>query len=258
MIRLFVGCAANNEDLESQCVLEWSLREHTKREIEITWMQLSRDSSSPWYSDGRHGWATQFWTTPFSGFRWAVPEQCGWEGEAIYCDSDVIFLADIGELWDQKFQPGKIVIAKAGKRVCVSKWDCAASKRYLPAMSALRGDPYIHRGLMDRFDAMAHIVQPFAGGDWNRLDLEPFDLADRNVKVLHYTGIPTQPQLRHALPRLKKEGRRHWFQGLAREHPRHDLVRLFDKLLTEAIAHGYTVDRYRREPFGEYQIRTGR
>src|SRR5690349_3684211 len=112
MIRLFIGCSGNNEDLESQAVLEWSIRKNTKRETDITWMQLSRDPASPFYSDGPHGWQTKFWTTPFSGFRWAIPELCCWEGQAIYSDSDVIFFADIGELWDQPFRDGKCVIAK--------------------------------------------------------------------------------------------------------------------------------------------------
>lgn len=258
MIRIFVGCAANNEDLESQAVLEWSLRKHTKRELSITWMQLSRDRTSPWYSNDGHGWATRFWTTPFSGFRWAVPEQCDWQGQAIYSDSDVIFLADIGELWDQPFEPGKIVIAKGGQRYCVAKWDCAAAKRHLPAMSKLRSDPYIHRGLMGRFAALPQVVQTFAkDADWNRLDLEPFELRERALKAVHYTGIPTQPQLRHAVPRLAKEGGRHWYSGPRREHPRHDLVRLFDQLLVEAISNGYGIERYRKPPFGPYEIRAG-
>lgn len=256
-ICLFVGCASANEDLESQAVLEWSIRKHTDRPLEITWMQLSRDPASPFYSDGARGWQTQTWTTPFSGLRWAVPELCGFEGRAIYTDSDVIFRADIGELWDQPMPAGKMAIAKGGQRLCVSLWDCSAARAYLPTPRQLRADSRIHRALMGKFGGMP-VVQPFLGGDWNVLDLEPFDLANPRVKALHYTGIPTQLQLKHALPRLAREGGRHWYGGPARQHPRADLQRLFDKLLEEATTHGFGIERYRREPFGEYNIRAGR
>jgi hypothetical protein len=258
MIRIFAGCAANNEDLESQAVLEWSIRKHTNRELDITWMQLSRDPASPFYSEGPHGWQTRFWTTPFSGFRWAVPQLCGWTGEAIYTDSDVIFLADIGELWDQEIALDKFVIAKSGSRLCVSKWRCATALAFLPQLTKLQDDPYSHRGLMQRFAAMPDFVQPFAGGDWNRLDLEPFDLSDPRTKALHYTAIPTQPHLRYALPRLQREGGRHWYPGPTRPHPSPRLQARFDHLLIEATAAGYGIERYRREPFGRYELRYGR
>lgn len=257
-IRIFVGCDGNNGDLESQAVVEWSIRKNTKRELDITWMQLSRDPASPFYSDGPHGWQPQYWTTPFSGFRWAVPELCGFAGQAIYTDSDVIFRADIGELWDQPIPVGKIVIAKGGQRLCVSKWDCAAARAYLPAIAELQDRPQSHRMMMRFFGDHPKIVEPFSGGDWNVLDLEPFDLANSRVKALHCTGIPTQPQFKHALPRLKREGGRHWFSGAAREHPRYEVQKLFDQLLFEAQVNGYGIERYRREPFGQYNIRAGR
>lgn len=257
MIRLFVGCAVN-DDLESQAVCEWSIRKHASQPLDITWMQLSRDPASPFYSDGANGWQTRYWTTPFSGLRWCVPELCGFAGQAIYTDSDVIFLADIAELWDQPIPVGMIAIAKGGQRMCVSKWDCAAARQYLPTLAELQDGPQSHRMLMRWIAERHNLVEPFADGDWNRLDLEPFDLSDPQVKALHCTGIPTQPQLRHALPRLQREGGQHWFNGVARRHPRPEVERLFDRLLTEAEANGYGIERYRREPFGRYDIRAGR
>ncbi len=262
-VRIWVGVAANNEDLESQAVLEYTLRKHASRPLEIQWMQLSRDPASPWYSDGPNGWQTQLWTTPFSGFRWVIPELCGWQGRAIYTDSDIIYFADIAKLWDEPLKDGKIAIAKAGKhgqRFCVSLWDCERARFCLPSLRKLQDDPYIHRGLMERFaQALPHLVQPFGTGNWNCLDLDDYrGLADPDLRALHYTAIPTQPQLRHALPRLEREGIRHWYQGEARPHPNPEIERLFDKLLAEATTAGYGIERYRREPYGEYRIRHGR
>lgn len=260
-IRIFVGCDGNNGDLESQAVLEWSIRKHTIRPLEITWMQLSRDPASPFYSDGANGWQTQYWTTPFSGFRWAVPTLCDFAGQAIYMDADIIVRADMAELWDQPVPAGKVVIAKGGahgQRLCVSKWDCAVAEAVLPRLGKLRDDPHAHRSLMHHFAAHPEMVAPFIGGDWNVLDLEPFDLANSRVKALHYTSIPTQLHLKHALPRLEREGGRHWYGGVARANPRVDLQRLFDRLLDEATSAHYGIERYRREPFGQYNIRAGR
>jgi hypothetical protein len=262
MIRVFVGCAPNNDDLESQAVLEWSLRRHTSRPLEITWMQLSRDPASPFYSDGPRGWQTQFWTTPFSGLRWAVPELCGFKGEAIYCDSDIIFFADIGLLWDESIKSGKIAIAKGGahgQRFCVSKWDCREAQRYLPSIAKLQQDPYSHYDLMECFYREPLLFQQFGTGNWNCLDLDDYlTLADPDMRALHYTGIPTQPQLRYALPRLFREGGAHWFKGEPRPHPHPDIERIFDLFFREAIAAGYGIDRYRRQPYGELRIRHGR
>lgn len=243
MIRIFVGCAENNNDLEAQAALEWSIRKHTKREVSITWMQAV--PGSPWY-----GWDRERWTTPFSGYRWSVPALCDFTGDAIYTDSDVLFLADIGELWDEPIRPDKVVIAKGPEhpqRLCVCKWDCSLAAEFLPTIAELRADARQHRRMMEWFARHQEFVQPFGSGDWNCLDLEPFDMNAPTTKSVHYTGIPTQPHLKYALPRLAAEGKRHWYGNARREHPRPELQALFDRYLAEAIASGFTPDRYRVE-----------
>lgn len=249
-IRVFVGCAANGEDMESQAVLEHTLRKHSSRPVEITWMQLSRDPRSPFYSDGGEGWQTQDWATPFSGFRWAVPELCKFQGRAIYTDSDVIFRADPAELWDQPMKEGKVVLAKGGRaawRFCVSLWDCEASSEKIPPIHRLRLRTS-HRDMTSRFRG-APFVQPFQG-QWNYCDNEDFT-AIGLAKAVHYTDMSTQPQLRHALPRLAAEGRQHWFNGQIRVHPRQEVVDLFEDALADALKE-VSLERYRAPEFGEY------
>ena len=75
-IRVFVGCDPNNCDLEQMMVLDYSIHKHTSAPVEIVWMQLSRDPESYWYSNPEtgEGWDTTKWSTPFSGFRWSIPE----------------------------------------------------------------------------------------------------------------------------------------------------------------------------------------
>jgi hypothetical protein len=219
-------------------------------------MKLSRDPASFWHSDGEgQGWVTREWATPFSCFRWAIPAYCNFEGRAIYMDSDVIVMSDIAGLWTQPMDAGKVALAKGGGswRYCVSLWDCAAAKGHMLPLDKLRSDPNAHRGMVSYFANRPNLTQAFSG-DWNCLDGEGHrNLKDGRIGAIHYTDMGTQPQLRHALPRLEREGKRHWFNGQVRQHPRHDLLALFDELLEEATANGYGVQRYIQDPpFGEF------
>jgi hypothetical protein len=212
---------------------------------------LSRDPASPW-----SGWATERWATPFSGFRWAIPEVCGFQGRAIYSDSDVIFMADVADLWRQQFRPGHVALAKGGGswRYCVSLWDCAEAKKHFPPLAKMKTNPNAHAEMIGYFASRPHLTQAF-NGDWNCLDGAGHrNLKDGAMKALHYTSMSTQPQLRHALPRLKALGRSHWFDGQVRPHPRQDVQQLFDDLLYEARANGLTNDLYETvPPYGDFR-----
>lgn len=256
-IRVFVGCASG-DDLESQAVLEYTLRKHASRPVDLVWMQQTRDRTSPFFSSETEGWNTKNWSTPFSGFRWAIPEVCGFEGEAIYMDSDMIVMDDIAKLWAQPFAPGKIVLAKGNKeswRFCVAKWDCAAAKAHLPPLSELH-KAGAHKRMIREFRD-APFVQPFSG-NWNCVDGEDYaSLTDPDIKIIHYSAENMQPHLKYALPRLAGKGRAHWFDGTISTHIRSDLTELFDRTLEEAKAAGYAPEKY--EPvklFGSYRIKS--
>lgn len=246
-IRIFVGAAANGEDAESLAVLEFTIRKHASEEVAIEFMMQSADPNSFW-----HGWNTTNHATPFSGFRWAIPAFCNYKGRAIYCDSDVIFCADVAELWRQPIPEGKVVLAKGGGswRMCVSLWDCRAAVG-LWSYQAIKADPSGH--------AKANkIIKPYIAafsGDWNCLDGQGYDdLSDPRLKALHYTAMNSQPHLKYAIPRLKAAGQKHWFDGKVIPHPRADVQALFDRLLAEAIEAGYKVENYiPAEPFGDYK-----
>lgn len=257
MIRIFVGCDPNHCDVESQAVLEWSIRKHASQPVQIEWMKLSRDPESFWYSNGAEGWNTEQWATTFSAFRWGIPARCGFEGRAIYCDSDVIFMSDVAGLWRQEFQAGKCVMGKGGGswRLCVSLWDCAVSRSFILPIEALRAQGDSHARMTARLMA-SNVVQSFVG-NWNCLDGELYEsLSAPDIKAIHYTSIGTQPQLRFAVPRLEAAGRKHWFNGEIRDHWRKDLIQLFDELLAEATAEGYGPARYLQDPpYGDVRKR---
>lgn len=253
-VRVFVGTAANHEDVESQAVLEYTLRSRSSLPVDITWMKQSH-VDGVWFT-GPGGWDTSRWTTPFSGFRWVIPAICKYEGRAIYMDSDVIVRADIAELWQTPMQPGKCVVAKGGSsawRFCVSLWDCErAAPHLLPLEKLLEAGA--HREMTLRF-RNAPWLQPFAPDqNWNCLDLESYaSIDDPRIKAIHYTAISTQPHLRWAIPRLERQGLKHWFEGTVKTHHRADLIRLFDSEFMAATKAGYPIEHYTADvPFGPY------
>lgn len=247
MIRVFVGCAPNHEDAESQAVLEHSIRRYCSEAVDITWMKLSTDVTSPFY-----GWNTEQWATPFSGLRWAIPFLCGYKGRAIYMDSDVIVMADLTELWHTPMPKGCAIMAKSHNRLCVSLWDCGAIQLPILPFHALRSDPSSHSIMRKRLAAAKAIVHPFpAGANWNCLDGEDEPcLIAPHIKAIHYTAMRHQPHLPHAIGRLSKIGRQHWFDGDVAPHWRTDLMFLFYQLLGEASP----VSDYCKDPiYGDYK-----
>lgn len=252
-IRVFVGTPANNEDLECQAVLDYSARlHHPADDLQITWMMLSRDPTSFWYSDPqkKQGWNTRTWATPFSCLRWGIPAACGYEGLAIYMDSDQVFLADVAELWKQPIPDRKALLMSSDGASCVMLMDCARMKKILPPIQQMKITQGSHRGIRGDISRCAGVY----AGDWNCRDgREHETIYDGDVKVLHYTHIPTQPNHRHARERLLREGKKHWYPGPDQTHPKREIIDLFDGMLEDAVTAGRGPETFRVSPeFGEY------
>ncbi len=253
-IKIFVGCDPNNCDLEQMMVLDYSIHKHTEHPVEIVWMQLSHDPESAWYTnqESGEGWHTERWATPFSGFRWAIPECCNFEGRAIYMDADVVVLCDIAELWSHPLDEDAIVIAKGGKsaaRLCTCVWDCEKAKQYLPPLKEIQNDPESHKKLMNLIKDQPQLIQPYLDS-YNNIDGE--DLPIDQIKILHYSDMGTQFSHKYSLPRLKAQKQKHWFDGKILPHPRPDLTALFDQYYQEALEAGYHPDNYIVQPFGAF------
>lgn len=251
-VRIFVGCSANGEDAEAQAMLEYTLRHYATQPLEITWMMLSRDPASPWYSNANVGWNTKLWHTPFSVFRWSIPHACNYQGKAIYMDVDMIARDDIAQLWNQPFPKGKAILWKDEKYSCVMLMDCAAMKDRLPPFENMRrklGGYSVYR------DNCARPVAAKFDGNWNCLDGEAYaQLTHSDIKILHFTHVPSQPHLKWAIPRLKAQGKKHWNTKPLSPHARADVEPLADYVWTRAKEAGYTADKYEAiaTNFGNY------
>ena len=90
-IRLFIGTSEKEDWLAEQVYL-YSIYKNlpSNQEIEITFL---RPSMFP-------KWDRRYWGTPFTCFRYAVPELCNFEGRALYTDVDMINFRDISHLFN--------------------------------------------------------------------------------------------------------------------------------------------------------------
>lgn len=242
-IRVFIASSPDGIDAEANMACEYSIRSRASEPVEITFMRLTRDRSSVWYSDPDRGegWQTSNWVTPFSGFRWAIPAACQYQGRAIYCDNDVIFLSDPAELFNMPLAPGKAVAAKSDRRFCVMLMDCGACKRLIPPLEQLR------RGAGNNIKGHPDVVQMFTPEQsWNCLDGEalPIDA----IRCLHFTSIDSQPQGPLAAARLAGEGRCHWFDGAMKPHWRPELTALWHREYEAALAAQYRIADYDQQP----------
>ena len=182
MIRVYVGCCADGSDAESRAVLEYSLRRHASQPVELIW--LMADAS----------WSTRNWSTSFSGLRWAVPELAGFDGRAIYLDSDMIVQADIAELWAQAIPEGAFALVTGvgrKQRTCVMLLDCAAAQTHLPPLFNLKRG--LHRDLKAMLTDQPELVGQISGR-WNCVDLKgSTGVGDPDVKIIHYSSLAHQP-----------------------------------------------------------------
>ena len=259
-VRIFVGCDGDDCDLEQMMVLEHSLRRHASLPLSLTWMRLSRDPASPFFSDARGGgWRTDRWATPFSGFRWAVPALCDFSGRALYMDADVLALGDIAGLWQAPLAAPHVVLGRrfAGEiRLCVSLWDCARAREHLPDLAALQANPRSHEECSRRFATTPGLVGDI-DPSFNAIDGEGLPI--ESIKLLHYSDMGAQFSHRLSMPRLAAEGTAHWFDGRRRPHPRADLAEVFAQVHEDALASGRRLDDYRHpQRFGPCPKRSER
>ena len=237
-IRIFIGTSANNEDSEAEMVLEYTLKKNSSLPIEITWMRQTRDGSGSIWGQ----WETQRWSTPFSGFRWAIPEACGFTGRAIYMDVDMLNLKDIAELYAIDLQ-GKPMAARRGKRFgghefCVIVMDCEKLGDLMMPVSRMKTNRDAHHRYISMFSGDDQFVAEM-DPRWNCHDGDGRTIDD--IWHLHYTEMSTQPW------------QPAWFTGKTKEHPRQDLVKLWHDTRAEAVLNGWHPNLINKT-YGDYNI----
>jgi hypothetical protein len=144
-IRLFIGTSEKEDWLAEQVYL-YSIYKNLppEQEIEITFL---RPSMFP-------NWDRRYWGTPFTCFRYAVPELCNFEGRALYTDVDMINFRDISHLfntdlagkpfgfvWDAQQDNGKkgadLGVPRGWWCDSVMLFDCEKAKPYMDSIKVM-------------------------------------------------------------------------------------------------------------------------
>jgi hypothetical protein len=199
-VRLFIG--SGEASLLERKTLIYSLREHTQRELDIyvfngthNAVEHNDEAPVPAPLSLRLKYRN---VTEFSNYRFLIPQICGFQGRAIYLDSDMVCLHDIGDLFDQPLD-GSDFLAKKEAYAGSDRWglsvmliDCGRCRF---DQEAIFGE--IDQGLytFEEFHQMAPVFlqrHPYRIGgldsNWNM-----FDYHDSTTKLIHYTALLTQP-----------------------------------------------------------------
>lgn len=195
-LRIFVG--VDPAQRVAAEVLEHSLHAHASVPIRVDHLdqQIDRTPRDP-RSRPR---------TPFSFNRFLIPSLMGYEGSALYLDSDMLVFDDVAELFSLPFGSHSVLCTnqpsppaewrnhpdfKAGRQFSVMLIDCERARWDLDdVISKLDSGALSYEDLM--FDLA--LVPPAEIGDtipdhWNHLER----FVPGETKLLHYTVVPTQP-----------------------------------------------------------------
>lgn len=199
-VRVFIGSGEASR-LERKTLIH-SLQKNSKRDLEIFVLNGTHNAieklgsepvPAPMPLDIKYRNVTEF-----SLYRHIIPEFCNFQGKAIYIDSDMVVLQDIGELFDTPLN-GHQFLAKQDAYGDTKLWglsvmliDCAT---YRPDLREIFAE--IDRGdyTLNDFSNMSPKFlkkHPYHIGtidpDWN-----VFDFYNANTKLIHYTDLLTQP-----------------------------------------------------------------
>ena len=219
-IRVFIGSSSMGEDKDIEKVYVNSILENASRDVDIFFMRQTMNKDSFWYNN-----ASSKWSTPFSGYRWYIPEACEFKGRAIYTHCDMINFRDMAELMDMDME-GKAIAARPGTRFgghefCVMVFDCAKMADHVIPVSRQRNMEDYHHRMISKFSGNGNLVKDL-DPRWNSLDGDTGKVFGEEIYQLHFTNMSTQPWTPT------------WFTGEAQTHPRTDLVDKFLELLEKA------------------------
>lgn len=199
-VRIFIGSGEASR-LERKTLI-YSLKKHSRRPLDIavfngTHNTIEREGKSPVVApmslDVKYRNLTEF-----THYRWLIPQLCGHQGRALWLDSDIIALCDIGELFDLPMENHALLARPAGEHgsgrwgLSVVLFDCARCRFDLDTIFS-----EIDRGLYteDDFLWLAPAFRKHHPIDVGVLEerWNMFDRHDATTKLIHYTHLMMQP-----------------------------------------------------------------
>lgn len=201
-VKVFIG--SGEASLLERKVLIYSLRKHSQRDIDIyvfngTHNAIELNDNPPFlcplplHLKYRN-------VTEFSLYRYLIPQICNYQGRAIYLDSDMICLRDIGLLFDTSLE-GKdfLVKAEAYSNADAALWglsamliDCEKCRFDLEEIFAEIDEKLYSATDFSQMSPRFLQYHPYQIGTldprWN-----DFDYYDSETNLIHYTNLYTQP-----------------------------------------------------------------
>src|SRR6267142_5594434 len=200
-VKIFIG--SGEQSLLERKVLIYSLRKHTQRELDI---QVFNGSHNAIECEGSEPLPAPLSLslkyrnlTEFSLYRYLIPELCSFQGRAIYLDSDMVCLTDIGELYDSKLNGCDFLAKRDHDRDGEKPWGLSAmlidcQRCRFPLAQIFQE---IDAGLYT-YSEFSHMGKRFlAHHPYQPGELDPqwnvYDRCDSQTKLIHYTELFTQP-----------------------------------------------------------------
>lgn len=139
--------------------------------------------------------------TGFSFYRFAIPEQCGYTGRAIYLDADMVVLGDIDQLYQLDMEE-KPALARVCDPTTVFTSVMLMNCEKLVHWKIREWVALINAGLTSYQGCMSGSPSGMNFGDFGALPPQwnDFDKYDETTKLIHYTHVPTQPWKRPGHP----------------------------------------------------------
>lgn len=193
-IKVFV--ATTEAQMLAVKVLEYSIKKHASMRVEV--QPLHACGITIPQPREQKNWPR----TPFSFQRFIIPQACGFQGRAIYLDSDMQVFADIRELWEMDFDGHQLLSAKDAKvgdrkpQYSVMLLDCVhLDWNIADIVDALDGETLSYESLM--YDmCVARSQAANIPAEWNSLE----SFKEKQTKLLHYTDMDTQPWIHSKHP----------------------------------------------------------
>lgn len=201
-VKVFVG--SGEASLLERKVLLYSLQRNSKRHLDIKVFNGTHNSLE---SAGKEPvpvplslYVKSQNVTEFSNYRFLIPQLCGFEGKAIWLDSDIVCVGDIGELFDTPMS-GNALLCKAGAYgqattehwgLSVSLLDCSQCRFDIEQYFQEIGEGLYTYADLHQMTPRFLARHPFRIASLDRTWNE-FDYYDSSTKIIHYTGLYTQP-----------------------------------------------------------------
>jgi glycosyl transferase family 8 len=185
-VRVYVG--SQEAQMLAVKVLEYSIRKHASMSVEVFPLHHA-NVEYPMPREVRNRPRT-----PFSFQRFYIPQLAGFQGRAIYVDSDMQVFQDIRSLWTLPFDGADLLAARepdGGRKpqFSVMLLDCEALRWNLTdIVAALDRNELTYETLMYQM-AVARNVRAAIDPRWNSLER----YVEGDTALLHYTDMHTQP-----------------------------------------------------------------